>query len=456
MKSILLSLGVVFMVGCSQPTSSKIDLEWTPESGALPASLEKIQTENKSTLRAGDQQIEFLHQTLGGIEVSDSYVKKTKTSDGALKKVQAHFETASVSKLSLMRWQMARKNKSATLQKLLHAEASLKDKKIESFDLNISTHGQDVAPVWILEYSDKSGEIWQAKYSYNLGPLSLEKVGSELDITPAWVYPQGPKKSSLQEVEIANLLKGKDLVSALLKVSSATELHIDVEGEPLQFNLTDSRFDQVQTFYVAQKTLNWFADNFQIFPSQSLDIQVHMGAPDKTNTAFYYSGKIRLGVGDDVIFSKIPWDPSIVAHETSHFIIDLTAHLPAQGEGGSLNEAYADFFAAAMLNNPKIAEASYLKEPFRRRIDTPKKYSEKNGGLYSDSQIVSSLLWEIYRTYGSKNGLALAYQVLQNLTPQSNLQSFKEELLKKSTVILSPIELRSFNAMLKEREWISE
>jgi len=47
-------------------------------------------------------------------------------------------------------------------------------------------------------------------------------------------------------------------------------------------------------------------------------------------------------------------DPSVVFHEVAHAYVDELAGLPSQGEGGALNEGFADFFAAAIADNPAI------------------------------------------------------------------------------------------------------
>ena len=117
------------MVGCSQSASNRAEIEWTPDLGPLPSSLENLQSVNKSNIRVNDRQIGFQNQTIGGIEVEDSYVKKLTGADGTLHKVQAYVETSSVSKLNLVRWQLAQKNKDSILKNLLHIIDRLKTLK---------------------------------------------------------------------------------------------------------------------------------------------------------------------------------------------------------------------------------------------------------------------------------------------------------------------------------------
>ncbi|MCX7977941.1 MAG: hypothetical protein N2578_02955, partial [Bdellovibrionaceae bacterium] len=191
-----------------------------------------------------------------------------------------------------------------------------------------------------------------------------------------------------------------------------------------------------------------------VYKRQPLDVQVHVGTPEKTNTAFYYQNKIRLGSGDDVTYSKIPQDPSIVTHETAHALIDALARLPFEGEGGSLNEAFADFFTAVMLKNPNMGEVSYLKGPFRRTLNNSKTVSQKNGGLYHDSGIVSGTLWDFYNTLGEKKSLDIAVRTLSRLTPRSDFDDFRNKLKDVCSSLLNAEDLESANKILSVRGWL--
>src|SRR5690606_1502757 len=125
-----------------------------------------------------------------------------------------------------------------------------------------------------------------------------------------------------------------------------------IEGsQNMEFPPTDERFDQVQAYYYANQILSWFGRKLTLKKPLKVSILAHVGYPDKTNAAFYYKGQVRLGSGDDVTFSLIPLDPSIVMHEVSHVLIDELARLPFQGEGGSINEGFADVFTTFYLNS---------------------------------------------------------------------------------------------------------
>src|SRR5690606_11323605 len=107
------------------------------------------------------------------------------------------------------------------------------------------------------------------------------------------------------------------------------------------------------------------------------------------NIAYYYNGNIRLGAGDGVTYKNIHRDPSIVMHEASHAFIQSIGQLSTESEGGSLNEAFADFFTALILDHPKMAEFAYIPGPYKRSLDNNTNATSFNGGLYHDSLVVS-------------------------------------------------------------------
>lgn len=131
---------------------------------------------------------------------------------------------------------------------------------------------------------------------------------------------------------------------------------------------------------------------------------------------------------DDEIYSHLSQDPSVVIHESVHAFVDIVAGLPFEGEGGSINEGFADFFTAVQLNNPNMAESSYLKGPFRRSVVNSVVLDEKNGGLYHDSAIVSGVLWDLHERFGRDTGLKLSAYTLNRLVPGSDFKDFGDSL----------------------------
>ena len=275
---------------------------------------------------------------------------------------------------------------------------------------------------------DRNKQVRTKLYRY--GVLARQQiVGSAFESSQVRIFPNGPKWSALTDIEIP-LLKHEPLSTDHLRVVSDSARPVEKIEPWMKFDISDERFDQVQVYYYLQKSLE-FQKNVLGFESPAkLKARVHVGFPDSTNPAFYFNNEIRLGQGDDVFYSQLSRDPSIVYHESMHFLIDQVAGLPFQGEGGSINEGFADFYTAVALKKPTMGESSYLKGPYKRNIAIPVKFSDRNGGLYHDSAIVSSMLWQIKELLGESIALEISREVLLRLSGNSDFAAFNRQLQK--------------------------
>lgn len=300
---------------------------------------------------------------------------------------------------------------------------------------------------------DHEGQIWQVRTYPNGSFISMAKVGSNFETRQAQVYPRGPKQSDMTRVQLFDLNLGKILASQILQVSSETNRQAILPEDLLSLSPKDEKFDQVQVFYFSQQALRWISEKFGVKPNSVIDIEVHAGAPEKTNIAFYYNSKIKFGSGDGETYFKIPQDPSIVVHETFHAIVDQLCRLPFQGEGGSLNEGFADTLTVLYLDQPNLGEVAFLKGPYKRTVNNQSRFSDRNGGLYHDSLIVSGLLWELRNKIGQEKTLALTYNLLLKLGPTSTFEDLKISVHNEIKKIFSTKEADVAEQVLKERAW---
>jgi hypothetical protein len=273
-------------------------------------------------------------------------------------------------------------------------------------------------------------------------------------VVRAHAFPKGPKKSALSEVTLLNLNPGLELSNLKIQVTSNTGQNVSVTPQPLIFDPKDQRFSQVQVFYTLQEANLWFEQNLGWSWAGRLKVETQLGHPEKINSAFYYANRIRLGEGDGVIYENIPFDPSIVVHESTHALIDRLSSLPFQGEGGSINEAYADFITSCQQNSSALGETAYKLGPYTRNLSSSLNWHDLNGGLYNDSLVLSTFFWSLKEKIGEQTTLKLLLKVLRDTRPDENLESFKRKLIIQSKLILPPQEQKSFNQLLNERKWL--
>ncbi len=283
-------------------------------------------------------------------------------------------------------------------------------------------------------------------------PAALNSTTSSSQVF-ARIFPLGPKYSQLQNIALSGLVGDGTLNSRRAKVTTLSAEKVQIAGDQIQYDPDSEKFDQVQVYHFVSQTLDSIEKQYGVEIPFQLDVQLHVGSPQKTNTAFYYGGHIRLGRGDEELYRKIPQDPSIVYHETYHAMIEVLAKLPNEGEGGALNEAFADFFTALQLDSPLLAESSYLKAAYKRTLNETHLLSEKTGQKYHDSLIVSSLLWECRKILGREMAGQISLKTLSLLTPISDFRDFIEKFKQVSPEFASAQQTRDLQALLQRRGW---
>jgi len=419
-------------------------------------SVETVQTDH---VDVQNSKIEWKRQIYGGLPILNSWIKTVSTEQNKNDLVGAKIVLTPSGKISKSPLQDQISAESEIYKKIA---TRLKGFKIESVRTYWLERNKKLISVYEVLGISKNHQLMAVHLdTKGLRKVNQTPVGShfsqlsenEIVDLKAFVFPDGPRRSPLTEVELTQVLKGITLNSKKINVYSSSGENVSIGSNPLHFDVGDPRFNQVQAFFILQKANDWFEKNLGWTWAGQLAVETEIGYPDQTNAMFYYQNKIRLGKGDGVLYKNIPQDPSIVVHEGVHSIVDRIARLPFQGEGGSLNEAYSDFIAAAYLDRPQIGDAAYLKGQFKRDISIPKSWSERSGGLYGDSLIVSSFFWELTQEIGKDSTLKLAIHTLRKLFPDETLDRFKEKLLASSRQTLNKEELTKFESLLKTRGW---
>lgn len=454
-KSSQMMLLLPLLAACSP----RLDLQrvvWTQgQSEKTLAPLNSIEKTSVPELKSASESILIQDQRVGTAIVENSFIKtlKNKKNEKILVEAAIALDLEKTPVPHLPEFENQRANFNEELRARIPAFRNL---KIQKTDLIITKTKESYEALWKVNYFDKNGIPWEIRFNGQYQVRSLKRVGSQFHDTFALVFPKGPKVSTLQEVALKGLALSPTISNSYASVQSQSPQQITDMNESLRFPPGDARFDQVQVFYFLTESLKWFESNLGLRLPYQLQADVHVGAPDRTNTAFYYQGKIRIGAGDQVSYQNIPQDPSIVIHESAHALIESVARLPYEGEGGSLNEAFADFFTALQLDNPRMGEVAWMKGPFRRTIDSNKKLSERTGGLYGDSAIVSGTLWQLRKKFGIVKAKELAILTLNRLNPMSDFTEFGQKLNEVLPMVLTGAEQKEALEILKERGWLGE
>ncbi|GIL17752.1 MAG: hypothetical protein BroJett040_15030 [Oligoflexia bacterium] len=444
------------LISCSKASAPKEFIWQVGGSQSLPGLIHGEQFKQQEiSLLTNNELVERSPQMVGPAEVEGGFVQKLYNSKGSLIFARGQYIDEDYSKLRTL---IEKRNteKFAFLQKFKGKDASLKNAQ-QIFDPKVAIHQTAAGAqiIYNIDYIDHAGTgVYRMKVSPNSGVISQERTSSGFDQGKATVFPSGPKMSELSEVMLGGLIGDGTLTKQNLKVISQAAEKAQNPNLVFNYDPADGRFDQVQAFYFVDRTLGLFISKLGISLPFSLEVQTQYGAPDKTNAAFYYHGQIRLGTGDGVNYANMMKDPTIVMHETCHALIDGISRLPNEGEGGSLNEAFADFFTTTFMNHPHLGEVSYLKGPFKRTVDNSLKLSDRKGTLYFDSTIVSGTLWEIKELIGERQGLILATKTLSRLGPSGKFSTFVQSVESAMANGFTDEEKQNIRDVLKKRQWL--
>lgn len=457
-KFFFASIIFFLFLGCQKRTEY-IQYEWqknvSTESLASVESQLSDKTFNEvEKIQIGKYRVESNVQAFEKVNLENSYLKRIFINDEVVVLAAKVAEVKSVSKLG---------NKTSKKIKELNSKVGLENVRSKFAFLagkEIINHGwkyvlidQNYQIGFFVNYFDNYS-FYELLVDEKYELISNKKVGSSFDNLMASVFPEGPKQSALTQVLLSLKSFSPIFQNANLSVSSDYPIKFLSSEDLIKVQPTDLQFDQLQVFFYINKAFRWFEENLKTKLDYVLEVRTHVGYPDKINTAFYYQGKMRIGIGDDVNYKKIAHDPSIVIHETSHAFVDAIIGLPFEGEGGSINEALADFLTAMILDNPNMGEVSFLKGPYKRSLNTNKNLSEKNGLLYHDSLIVSGLLWDLKKVYNKKEIESFIVELMIRLNPSSNIDDVKiilNALIKQSEF---SDKASIAEAVLRQRGWL--
>lgn len=446
--ALLLTLSFIFL-SCQKSVSQKY-VNW---SEGDPIKNQKIISEIQTQAKPAEifyknEKIHFFEQFINNQKVQNTFVKKQYGQNSNIKNAEASFFDQK--NLNTKNIPLTKMDPSQITKALVANSPTIKIKNITSENILQIKNGQLIS-ILAVNYEISDGTIWLAQFDPSMTMISNQRQGSGFTDSLVSIYRLGPMQSRLTDA----LLKGLDPVSPLLNqnifVDNESPKKISVVLPEMKFDPKDDRFDQLQVFYYLDFIQTWMQKNLNVRFPEKLNAIVNVGFPDKTNTAFYFQNQIRIGHGDDISYSLMASDPSIVFHESFHALIDGLARLPFDGEGGSMNEGFADFFTCVALNRPYLGESSYLKAEYTRSLLTVYNRADRTGGLYHDSLIISGLLWSINDKVGSEKSLKIAADVLSKLNPASGFDDFNTQLLKVLPTYLTATELQTVATILKAR-----
>ncbi len=457
MNKVVFLLGFICILGCQK------NLELTSYRWSARKKLPKPEIQSnlfgnaETTVKVFDEIIERSTQRVGGAIVDSSFLQKVSSTDGKLQYLNAQFEDQDFSHLATQ----AEKLRTLRYSALETVKRKYLDLKNASyvFEPEVIISGSSEKPRLQFQFEyipHDSSAVYSMRVSPAYAIESIRRVEHCFQESRSLVFPEGPRLSDLMEMMLKPLIGDGSLTSPRIFVNSEDGQKVVAENGEFLFGPEDPRFDHVQAFFFAQKTLSYAEIHWDLNLPFPIKIGLRAGYPQKNNTAYYYKGLVRLGEGDGVSYKNIPRDPSIVSHEVAHAIIDSLSGMGTEGETASMNEAFADYLTATMWENPELGHTAFMKRPFTRTVNNKINFAEKNGGLYHDSGILSGTLWDMEHKLGAKKTQMLALKTIVRLGAQPKFSDLRLAMMDAMvSASFSSEDSGVVTSILDERGWPS-
>lgn len=230
--------------------------------------------------------------------------------------------------------------------------------------------------------------------------------------------------------------------------------------------------EQSNVYYWANKYFKFLEDRFYYRPSKYLKIYTNRQVKDETqgkvmkNNAFFNPRDTTLSflpADKNLLFklmggkiSRSGFDPSVIAHEASHYFFDHLFANPVNNEIGGLNEGFADYVANILLGNPKVGlvmlHGNVLRDSSAMLDGAGKaKVYAPNMEVHDLGERVSLALWKSRDLSDDKHELdRLVIDAVTEIgkNPYSTVHHFKEAMLKRLPTVMS-----AQNLVLAEATW---
>ncbi len=422
---------LMFLFSCSERNQLK-RISWSQKS-SVPLTVEQaqmvsaLQKDQFQEVQLSDQKIQRWRMTSEGIPVEGTWLKVMRDNQNRLLKIEGEQTTETPNEKEKDEAKNLLTQKETLLNFVWKKNKTLQlAQNILPAQIIFIPMRSGFEPVIELVYFNHDGTDVQRLYINKQGRiLSSESVVQSLTAGTAQVFPGFPNQTILTEVAFTDLIGDGTLTTPSIRVESANSPRVYSPTHNFLYQPEDKGFDEVQSFYYMDQLFDWLKNQYALILPFQLKIKLHVGGLTPSNAAFYYDGNINLGDGDNIVYKKIPLDPTIVSHEACHSLVQVLAGLPQGGEGGALNEAFADFISANFLEYPQMGGYSYLKAPYQRTLENDlNAVNDRNQGKYQNSLLVSGTLWQMRKILGKEKAGWLGLHTLAKLGPNSVLNDF--------------------------------
>ncbi|MBI2451932.1 DUF4215 domain-containing protein, partial [Candidatus Pacearchaeota archaeon] len=194
---------------------------------------------------------------------------------------------------------------------------------------------------------------------------------------------------------------------------------------PYSFNINWANYDnsykkEESNMYYHVNLIHDFFTRGGAFDIYALNYQMPatVNIPDTCN-AYYDGYSINFfQAGDGCESTALSSD--VIYHEYTHAVVDnvVTIDFPYWGETGNMNEAYADYYACTINDNPCLSENFFFGQCLRSCENSHRYPNDYDDEPHSGSEIISGAIWDIRKVLGKEIADSYAIMALK-LQPET-------------------------------------
>lgn len=222
--------------------------------------------------------------------------------------------------------------------------------------------------------------------------------------------------------------------------------------------------EQSNIYYWVSRYFDFLEERIYFRPEKHLKVysnrfvQGPLGFKMKNNAFFNpEDGTLSfLPASKNILYQKLNgkinrsgYDPSVIAHEASHFLFQELYPNALNNEMGGVNEGFADYIANVFMNNPKVGLIMMRGEALRDSSavldgDRKMKVYEPKLEVHDMGERVSYALWSTRAiTNNPEEFDRLLIDAIKDLSksPFSTVHDFKAKMLARLPVVVAPEKL---------------
>ena len=219
------------------------------------------------------------------------------------------------------------------------------------------------------------------------------------------IYMFNPMKGDIISEPIINLTNpAKGLVGKWANIvnEDTAPAVLNAAGN-YAFAADDTHFDEVNAYYHTNKVHDFVGQYGFTGLDRAIKVTVHYGT--KYDNAFFSPMEGAIALGDGNRLNDLSKEETVIYHEYGHAVTNAMVYMPYSSESGAINEAFSDYLACTMTNDPMVGEWAMAKmnKPFLRNMDNKTHYPEDiQNEVHYDSNIYGAGLWDLRKALGAE------------------------------------------------------